>query len=666
MSSIFSTDELGNSYNVGVAQHANNFEIPATAYSLDAGKSAVPSSAIDSQSHLIANDLESNIGRNSDFLTTHFNQSYPEDFQADEIQHEIQQRSFDADEITGLVPDASIASIESETFVGKLELSDDYHNPTRASTFKDDYRLLEQEVKNVKLDLSSANFDTYLQVVDAKTGVLLHENDDSSIDNAQVRNSQLNFTAQAGREYIIRVTSYTVWTTGDYSLTVTTDSNIEPNLPNTFSNTYGYGLIDASTAVATAAGRSRFNDVADIGGNQWNNDMVNAPESWAQGYTGEGVTVAVIDSGVDINHSDLRDSIWENTDEILGDGIDNDNNGYTDDRYGWNFGVGQNNNNVLPGTFIVAQDHGTHVAGTIAAANNGIGMTGVAYNAKIMPVRLGDVSITGTFTNPGDLSKAIRYAVDNGADIINMSIRSDDPDGSVRSALEYAASRNVIAVMSAGNSSDPSPSTPASYATDYGISVGSVASDSKISYFSNEAGTDSRMHHVMAPGQDIYSAGFLGKWWTKSGTSMAAPHVAGVVALMLDANPNLTHAQVREILTGKTSFTTAGASDSVLATSVGTAELSILEASSDTNPWDSSNANFSTSNPVISDHGTIATRYELADLVEASSALVDVKATEMSELVSENNQMLGSVYSDDWQFQLPQPLSDELLAPMMA
>jgi subtilisin family serine protease len=673
MSSIFSTDELGNSYNGDLTQHANNFEISATAYNLDAGKSSVSSSAIYSQSHLLANDLESNTGRNSDILTTHLGQSYPANFQADEIQ----QRSSDTDEITGLNKtdhflDTNIASIESETFVGKLEWGDDYHNPTRLSTLKDDYLLLEQEAKNVKLDLSSSNFDTYLQLVDAKTGILLNENDDSAIDNAQVRNSQLNFTAQPGKEYVIRVTSSTVWTRGDYSLTVTTDSSSESNVPNSFSNTHGYGLIDAATAVATAVGKSRFSDVADIGGNQWNNDMVNAPESWAQGYTGEGVTVAVIDSGVDINHSDLRDSIWENTDEILGDGIDNDNNGYIDDRYGWNFGIGQNNNNVTPGTFIVAQDHGTHVAGTIAAANDGIGTTGVAYNANIMPIRLGDVSFAGKFTNPGNLSQAIRYAVDNGANVINMSIAWDDPDGSVRSALDYAASRNVIAVMAAGNNSKPSPNIPASYATEYGISVGSVASDGRISSFSHRAGTDSRMHHVMAPGEGIYSSGFLGKWWSKSGTSMATPHVAGVVALMLDANPNLTHAQVREILTGKTSFTTAAVSNSVsssvsnsvLATSVGTAEVSISEVSS--NPWDSFHAGVSTLRPALSDHKIVAALYEVEDLVEISSTLADIKATEMPEFVSKNSQMLDFVYSDDWRFQLPQPLSDELLAPMVA
>ena len=88
---------------------------------------------------------------------------------------------------------------------------------------------------------------------------------------------------------------------------------------------------------------------------------------------------------------------------------------------GWNFGLNQNNNNVLPGTNDPSQGHGTHVAGTIAAASNGIGTTGVAHEASIMAIRMGDVA-GGRFVNPGSLAEAIRYAVDNGADVINMSL----------------------------------------------------------------------------------------------------------------------------------------------------------------------------------------------------------------------------------------------------
>jgi subtilisin len=150
------------------------------------------------------------------------------------------------------------------------------------------------------------------------------------------------------------------------------------------------------------------------------------------------VVVAVIDSGVDITHPELATNVWINTDEIMGDGIDNDNNGYIDDIFGWNFGLGQFDNLVLPGTENAGQDHGTHVAGIIAAENDGLGMTGVAHNAQIMSLRLGDIGPgpqgSNIFTNGGSLVEAIYYAVDNGADIINLSL-SASGDGLIRNPI---------------------------------------------------------------------------------------------------------------------------------------------------------------------------------------------------------------------------------------
>ncbi|MBW4510251.1 MAG: S8 family serine peptidase [Scytonematopsis contorta HA4267-MV1] len=167
-----------------------------------------------------------------------------------------------------------------------------------------------------------------------------------------------------------------------------------------------------------------------------------------------------------------------------------------------------------------------------------------------MPIRLSNNQDKLT----GNLARAIRYAVNNGARVINMSL-TYPPDEEIRQALAYAASRNVITVSAAGNSRDDDPELaklplyPARYATDFGISVGAVDSNSFITDFSNLPGTDSRMNHIMAPGYNIYSTVPGNQYAYKPGTSMAAPHVAGVVALMLSANPNLTHAQIRQILT---------------------------------------------------------------------------------------------------------------------
>jgi subtilisin family serine protease len=322
----------------------------------------------------------------------------------------------------------------------------------------------------------------------------------------------------------------------------------------------GYGLVDAAAAVAAALGQPLDNVVADLGGNNWGLDLLNVPEVWDAGITGEGIVIAVIDSGVDITHPDLDANTWMNLDEIAGDGIDNDGNGYVDDLFGWNFEFGQPDAMVLPGTTNPGQDHGTHVAGIIAAENDGVGITGVAYDAQIMSLRLGDIGPgpggASVFTNGGSLAEAIYYAVDNGADVINLSLGAS-PSPALAQALAYAANNNVFVVSSAGNDGDSSPGFPASYAVDDGASVGAINSNGQIANFSNQAGVDPDMQHVMAPGVDIYSTLPNGNYGFKSGTSMAAPYVAGVVALMLDANPNLTVDEIGTILT-KTTAQSAG------------------------------------------------------------------------------------------------------------
>ncbi|WP_430013801.1 S8 family serine peptidase [Microcystis ichthyoblabe FBCC-A1114] len=399
----------------------------------------------------------------------------------------------------------------------------------------DYYRFTLANSGNFNLGLTGMTADADVQLLNSGGSVI------ASSTNGGTTSESITGQLSAGT-YYIHVYPYQSANT-NYNLAVSATSG-----GTGFNSTYGYGLVNAAAAVAQAISQPTFADVPNLGGNNWGNDMVNAPEAWARGYTGQGVTVAVIDSGVDISHQDLSNNIWRNTGEIASNGIDDDGNGYTDDVYGWNFGIGQNNNNVLPGTTSSGQGHGTHVAGTIAAANNGIGMTGVAYNSRIMAIRMGDVDSQGRFTNGGNLAQAIRYAVDNGARVINMSLGWSDSTA-LRDALAYAASRNVITVSAAGNSSLSSPGTPAYYATQYGFSVGAVNSNRTIASFSNRAGTNSSMQHVMAPGVNVYSTLPGNLYGNSSGTSMAAPHVAGVVALMLGANPNLTHAQVRSILT---------------------------------------------------------------------------------------------------------------------
>ncbi len=306
----------------------------------------------------------------------------------------------------------------------------------------------------------------------------------------------------------------------------------------TYNSTTGYGLINSAAAVARVTGQNTFADVPDVGGNNWGADLVKAPEVWAQGYTGQGVVVAVIDTGVDYNHEDLRNNIWTNTNEIADNGIDDDGNGYVDDNYGWNFSG--NNNNTLD-----RNGHGTHVSGTIAGENNNYGVTGIAYGAKIMPVKVLNDSGSGSYNS---IAKGIRYAVDNGADVINLSLGGRYSNRTLESAINYASSKGVIVVMAAGNDGDSSPNYPARYAYKSGIAVGAVDRNNNIADFSNRSGT-SQISYVTAPGVNVYSTVPGNQYDIYSGTSMAAPHVAGVVALMLSANPNLTDAQVRQIVT---------------------------------------------------------------------------------------------------------------------
>ncbi|MEA5463288.1 S8 family peptidase [Leptothoe sp. PORK10 BA2] len=314
------------------------------------------------------------------------------------------------------------------------------------------------------------------------------------------------------------------------------------SLSQNFDPLLGYGLIDAAASVGFLLGQS-LPDVPDLTDDNWGLDAINAPEVWNQGITGKGIVVAVIDDGIDINHPDLAPNIWQNLGEIADDGIDNDGNGFVDDLHGWNFAMDQNNNNVLP---LFGGTHGTHVAGTIAATANGRGITGVAPDAKIMAIKIGDAP-QGQFINPGDLPSAIYYAVDNGANVINMSL-GWPPSAELEAALLYAASQNVIVVSAAGNSARSSTGTPAFYAEEFGVSVGAIGQNSQVATFSNRAGNNPDLRHVIAPGVGIISTATGGGYRTFQGTSMAAPHVSGTIALMLQANPTLNHAQATNLL----------------------------------------------------------------------------------------------------------------------
>jgi len=192
------------------------------------------------------------------------------------------------------------------------------------------------------------------------------------------------------------------------------------------------------------------------------------------------------------------------------------------------------------------------VAGTIAAANDGIGMTGVAYNANIMPLRV--------LNNEGygwtrDIIAAVRWAADNGADVINMSLGSGGYSQAMAEAITYASDRGSVVVMAAGNSGGASPDFPASYATTDGIAVGAVDRNRALAGFSNRAGT-TELDYVTAPGVNIYSAVAGGGYDTFNGTSMASPHVAGVAGLLKGHDRTLAPSRIEDLITGSASRAT--------------------------------------------------------------------------------------------------------------
>ena len=266
---------------------------------------------------------------------------------------------------------------------------------------------------------------------------------------------------------------------------------------------------------------------------------IDAPEAWDIQTGNPNLVIGVIDTGVDYNHPDLVGNIWTNPGEIAGDGIDNDNNGYIDDVRGWDFAY--NDNNPMD-----VQGHGTHVSGTIAGkGNNGVGVTGVAWNAKIMPLKF--LNDSGSGSTSGAIS-AIAYATAKGVKLTNNSWGGGGYSQALSDVINAAGQQGALFIAAAGNSSqntDINPAYPASYNLANIISVASTTRTDSLSSFSNYGLTSVDLG---APGSDIYSTTPNNTYSTYSGTSMASPHVTGAAALLWSQNPTWTAQQVKNTL----------------------------------------------------------------------------------------------------------------------
>lgn len=241
---------------------------------------------------------------------------------------------------------------------------------------------------------------------------------------------------------------------------------------------------------------------------QWGWYRIGAERALAEEYSGAGVVVAVLDTGIDLDHPDLADNIVE----------------------GWNFV--DNNGDVSD-----LDMHGSMVSGIIAAvANNGLGLIGVAPKAKIMPLKVLD-------TNGGnirDIASAIRYAADNGAKVITMSFAGQYSRFSISTerAIDYAYRQGCVLVAAAGNNNTDDLVFPASY--EQVIAVSAIDQNDLKAEFSNFG----NYVDFCAPGVNIASTGNDGNWYFGDGTSFAAPFVSGLIALMLSNNPELTNEEV--------------------------------------------------------------------------------------------------------------------------
>jgi subtilisin family serine protease len=264
---------------------------------------------------------------------------------------------------------------------------------------------------------------------------------------------------------------------------------------------------------------------------------IGAQEAWTQS-TGAGVLVAVLDTGVQLNHPDLAANIWTNPGEIAGNGIDDDKDGIVDDVHGAN--MFDFNNNVDDDN-----GHGTHVAGIVAAQQgNGIGGSGIAPDATILPVKILDSNMSG---NTDTLAYGIRYAVDRGAKILNVSVNTDAATDTVDAAVRYAGEHGAIIVASAGNNGrniDLKPSYPASSADP---AVFAVAAESENGLLWGLSNTGQAVD-LAAPGDHIVSSARGSTYQSRTGTSAAAPFVAGSLALLSAARPDLPMSELRAVI----------------------------------------------------------------------------------------------------------------------
>jgi subtilisin family serine protease len=269
------------------------------------------------------------------------------------------------------------------------------------------------------------------------------------------------------------------------------------------------------------------------------NADIDAPQAWDIHTGSRSVVVAVLDTGIDQTHPDLVANLWTNLAEIAGNGIDDDGNGYVDDRRGWDF-VNDDNNPSDDNS------HGTHCAGTIGAlGNNAAGVSGVCWQVSLVGLKFLGANGLGL---ESDGAEALSYATDLGVTLTSNSWTTNVYSQTLKDAVDEAGAAGILCVAAAGNNGNNLqwfPVYPAAFTSANVISVAATTRNDDLWASSNYNVT---LVDLAAPGVDIFSTLPSGGYGLKSGTSMATPHVAGACALLKSLKPALTHTQVQSLI----------------------------------------------------------------------------------------------------------------------
>jgi hypothetical protein len=299
---------------------------------------------------------------------------------------------------------------------------------------------------------------------------------------------------------------------------------------------------------------------------QWYLQEIRAEEAWSVSKGSAAIVVAIIDTGVDLDNPDIKDNVWVNADEVAGNGIDDDKNGYVDDRNGWDFVVNSADPNpkLISGYTSAGVSHGTFIAGTVSATHdNNFGIKGITSNVKIMSLVALDTTGKG---GSGAVAEAVAYAVDNGADVINLSFGGEDYDLSLKQAISNAYSKGVVVVAAGGNALNGSagydltnnPIYPICYDQEFNENkiLGVVALDQD-NHIADYSLYGAGCIDIAAPGDNITSLAYqngnysqfqsyVNQGWY--GSSFASGMVSGAAALLKSVNRNLQAKDIIKII----------------------------------------------------------------------------------------------------------------------